>query len=384
MSATVRAHGRRRERGFNLVELMIATCIGGCLMTLVLGTVGRMSIAFNGSTRVAQVGQTLQASREVIGRSVRQAGFRLPDGFRTAALGDPDTSVATLQVLNDRDGTGMDGLRVFHADASFEASVTQLDVTATRATLTTVNGLQVGEVVVLVNPRLVTTPGVDAPVARYDACVVQVTAIDAVARTVDFSAAGGAPYNIASNPQCDEVRARTDDGSGTGDGETMLYRFAARAYRIDPTRLEQAVLQVSLSGELVAGDWQDFGVGFVNLQVATRYFEDGDAADLDGDGDAERDWYSAEAQESPDPTATRPANAVPVTLSLSLEARSLDQLPGAVAATSGHFTDSSNPSHNRLGDWAAVVLPGSEPYRAGHVYRWTTSLVDLRNLGVGR
>jgi prepilin-type N-terminal cleavage/methylation domain-containing protein len=381
----------RGERGVTLVELMVALLINGIFMVFVLGIYGQMSSAYRGQTTISEVQQSLQSARETILPELKQAGLGLPDGFR--AQGNNVTTIPALSVVNNADGSGPDLIRFYFADPTAQARVISiLDPNRQFATVDFVDTFAVGNVAVLVNPRMIGAPvgGGSADIAQFDACVVRVPAVDAATNTISFSATS-ADYNTADNVHCTEVQNATNSEGAAS--ETMMYRFVGRSYRIDPTRKALSVLQMSPSGELLANDWADQGVGFTDLQIASRYSEEADAQDLDADLDPTRDWYSGEAQETPDLTVTRPANAVLTQLSVSFTARTqfeMDILPSAQAPGFGDPTSIQTLNHNRLGDRQAVQLLGvadaSRPpeHQGDFVYRFSSTTVDVRNLGIGR
>ncbi len=379
----------RGQRGVTLVELMVALVVQSIFILFVLSLYTRMSTAYRAQGSVSDVQQTLQAARETVLPQLEQAGFGLPNGFK--ALGDGATVIPALSVINDADGTGPDLLRFYYADPTAQARVTSfIDANRQEAVVDFTGNFRVGDLVVMVNPRMIPVTGA-ADIAQYDACVARVTAIDASTNTIRFD--GSSPdYNTGSNDQCIDVQDATQT-EGPAASETMLYLFVGRSYRIDPARKELSVLQMSPSGELQPGDWTDVGIGFTDLQVATRYFEEGDTVDLDGDGDPQRDWYSAEAQETPDPTGSRPLNAVLTQVSVSFAVRTTYELDVVSSAQTPGFvvgTDPQSVAHNRIGDHPSLPLAGvpdsSRPpeHRGDHIYRFSTSTVNVRNMGVGR
>jgi len=367
---------------------MVTLVVQAIFILFVLGLYSRMSTAYRAQGEVSEVQQTLQAARDTILPQLGQAGFGLPDGFK--ALGDPVTVIPALSVVNDADGTGPDLLRFYYADPTAQARVTSFaDLNRQEAVVDFTGGFRIGDVVVLVNPRMNPVTGA-ADIAQYDACVVRVTAIDAGTNTIRFDSSSP-DYNTGANEQCSDVQDATQTEGAAS--ETMIYLFVGRSYRIDPARKELGVLQMSPSGELQPNDWVDMGIGFTDLQLATRYFEDGDAADLDGDGDPQRDWYSSEGQETPDPTGSRPANAVLTQVSVSFAVRTTVELDVVASGATPGFvvgTDPQTIAHNRVGDHPSLALAGvpdaSRPpeHRGDHIYRFSTSTVDVRNMGVGR
>jgi prepilin-type N-terminal cleavage/methylation domain-containing protein len=383
---------RANERGFTLVELMVGMLLTGMVMTFIFIVSGKMSTAYFGQSQVAEVQQTLRTARAAIAADARQAGFFISNGFRTAAFGDTDALVRPLQIVNDADGSGPDVLRVYYADASAGSRVQSIDPAARAfADVDSTASFAAGDVIVMVNSAI--TPAGEAGdtgSVAYEACVVRVTSVDPGAPgRLHFGGVGGAgdPYNAVGNPQCTTVEDATANEDPQPD--TVAYRFVGRSYRIDPDRKELGVLQGSPSGEMVEDDWTDLALGVTTIQMASRFFEDDDAVDLDGDGDPELDWYSSEGQESPDPSGERPAGAVLVELRVSLEARTQRGTRAVATARTAELGDTDDLDHNTVGDWAGVQLAGVDDadrpdgYAGSHIYRTAEALIDLRNLGVG-
>jgi hypothetical protein len=367
---------------------MVAMVISSLLVGVALSVTVRMTSAYRTQTEVAALQQSLRSARELIVRDVRRAGYRITR-LRTAT-GAFGTTTATdlppVMVLNAADDTGADEIRIFYGDASTSATVTAMTPTRDEVTVDDASAFAVGDVVVVSALTLVALGGELAPLAEYDACAVEIT--DIAGATVTF-ASTEAPYNTIDNPQCTAVAARL-----AAAADTTMLPLVARAYRVDPGREAVSVLQVSRSGNLdPEPDWEDLAAGATDLQFATRYYEDGDAVDLDDDGDATRDWYSAEGQETPDETGARPANAVPVNVSVSVAMRTPTDVSGVTSASTPAFIDDTSVEtveHNRYGDAPAIdlatVAVASRParHRGNYIYRGTTSTVDLRNVGVGR
>jgi hypothetical protein len=171
----------------------------------------------------------------------------------------------------------------------------------------------------------------------------------------------------------------------------MIYPLIGRSYRIDPARKELSVFQQSPTGGLVANDWTDLGIGFTDFQLASRYTEDADLVDEDGDGDPTRDWYSSENQEPGN--VDFPAGAVLTHLGVSFAVRTYENVNLVTSAQTPAFIDDTNATttiHNRRGDAASVLLEGvpdaarPDEHKGNRIYRWSSNVVDLRNLGVGK
>ena len=153
----VRRRGDRRgQRGLTLIELMISMLISSLLIGMVFSIYTRMSVGYRQQTLVTELQQTLRAAQTVVLREIRQAGFLIPDGFRTAALADTDPDVPPLSIINNADGTGPDAIRMYFADGTLQARVLGLaDISAfTSATVDDSDGFEVVSRAVLVNPTV--------------------------------------------------------------------------------------------------------------------------------------------------------------------------------------------------------------------------------------
>ena len=372
---------RRNQAGLTLVELMIAVVISTIIVAFLLGVHTRMSVAYRSQTGVSSVLQTLRAGRQFLQRDLRMAGFMIPG--QTVAVStaiDGSGQWPVLEITNNADGTGPDSFRVAYADPAITAAISGIDLNDHEVSVSDATPFAVGA------PILLT--------AANAACVAAVTSRIANSLFID-PGAGNAFNQSPDNGHCAAVAAQIDAGV-VGSAHPLI----SASYRIDPDRRGASVLQRSPSGGVVADDWEDLGVGFTNLQLASRYYEPGDTTDRDGDGDSERDWYSGENQESPDATATR-ADGSLTDVSLSIEVRSDNSVKTVGSSATPAFTDLARPKFNRTGDWGEAC-PGNpvadpcgvdlantidadrdERYRGTNIYRWSTTLIDLRNIGVG-
>lgn len=383
----------RSEAGTTLVELMIAMVISSIVVFFLFTIQGKMSAAYRGQGTISEVVQNLQAARQMLVLDIRMAGFGLAPS--TGAIGvastvDPTESLIGFSVTNDAYGDGNDTFRVLSGDTIDNIRVdtslpgtnfgnTFIDYAPASAAL----ALAIGQTIVVSGPNF--------------SCLLAITGFTGTDKFHFNDTGVGAPYNSAGNGHCDDVKAEA-----AANSVVTIQRLVSRSYRIDPVRTAAGYLQMSPSGETVPNDWIDLGVGFTNLQIATRYFETGDLVDSDGDGDHERDWYSSDNQAIPDPTGVRPVNAVLIQTSIALEGRgvfgNLSSIP-TIATTA--FTDLSNVDHNPIGDWGqacagapqdpcgihlAVTPDAARParYEGEHIYRYVKATVDLRNIGVGQ
>jgi prepilin-type N-terminal cleavage/methylation domain-containing protein len=372
-----RAGGRagRGERGFTLVELMVALVVSSLLVGMLFAIFIRMSVAYRGQQQVAEVQGKLAAARAKIEIDAKQAGLAMANGFYLAAQG-PGRIRSPLRVINNADGP--DEVAFYYADTSVRAPTVARTGSCTRRQcdkLESTDGFAVGDLVVMSTVSWVAAGPGSAQIARFEACVLQIS--DVGARSFELSQS--APWGSPGNTFCPN-----DPVPGT----TMFYKLAARHWRIDPTRPADGVLQLSTQGAMVGvADWQDQAYGFTDLQVATRFFEKDDGEETrDPDRDPTRDWYSGEDQElATDPAAPPELPKVPIQISISLVARTERDVEGIASSSTPSLTVTGNEGNNTIGDRAAIALPSALPALAGNrIYRYTTFQVDLRNLGVGR
>lgn len=390
-SSTTRVSGRNprslvrksAQAGFTLIELMISLLVAAILVAMAFSVYTQLSVAYRSQSEVSELQQTLRAAKLHISKHVRAAGHLIPNGF---ALNGQVELVPGLSVVNDdvpaENTFSPDRLTVFYADASAIAVINDRIPASPNTNTVEVDNAEdftLDDLAFIVNPRAapVTTAG-QAPIVGYDACLVKITNITLGSPgSIQFDGSG-APFNTSQNQHCDTALDLSRS--------PVMYRAMARSFRIAPdlTDRRKGLLQMSPTGGLVADDWQIIGVGFTNLQLAVRYFEEGDGVDADAlDTDPERDWYSG--------VTAPPVGAVPIEVTLSLELRpthNLDVVP--TATTPSFIEENGDVDHNRIGDWASVTLAGvddaarPEQYRGNHIYRWSTTRIDVRNLGVGR
>jgi len=409
--------GRRGQGGFTLIELMISLVITSMLVAMILGIFTTMSASYRTQQQVAELQQVLSAARAQVQKDLAQAGYQMAQGFRWA--GDGGTPVPALMITNGSNGP--DQLAVFYADPSAQAAVTSIPDPSKgpidHATVDGPDNFQAGDLVVLTVAGTTDTtlafesgtrppeePAVGDPnddsnllarIPLYYACVLQV---DHVTSTdVYFSTSG--TWGTSTNAFCDDVYKASNALKMNTIFGTMLYRFVGRAYRIDPTRKDLSVFQMSPSGGLVAGDWQDLGLGFTDFQIASRWYDTATGVDTaDTDTDPRRNWYSGDDQTTHCQASTaidplfKPENMfAALQVSFSFVVRT--QYPiveGAVTAATPALIDPARPQNGEVGDRPAIQLEGvsdaarPQELRGDHIYRYATTKVDVRNLGVGR
>jgi hypothetical protein len=342
---------------------------------MILSIFTRMSLAYREQQQIAQVQQTLAAARSMFERDAKQSGFAMSQGFKLPG----DVGFLHSPVVVTNNSTGPDQVGFYYGDPSIQAAVTL--TTSWASSQVTVDDGSVFSpnlLVVMSTPDVTTNANPisasEAKLAFFDACVLQVGSV--AGNVITFAAA--APWGGVSH--C----------STPSPNLTMIYKFAARAYRVDPSRPGEGVLQVSPTGNLQPNtvDWQDLGYGFTDIQVATQYFENGDAVDTtDPDTDPQRDWYSDGVQTTRTNKVAVGTNFIPpLQMSISLVARTDRDIEGLATSFTPALTVSGNTTNNIIGDHAAVDLSTTSDttLTGNRIYRYSTFRADFRNLGVGR
>jgi prepilin-type N-terminal cleavage/methylation domain-containing protein len=368
-----------RQRGFTLIELMVALVVSSLLVGMILAIFSRLSLAYRGQQQIAGVQQVLAAARATIEIDAKQAGLEMPQGFKFAA-DSLSKRRSPLRIVDS--STGPDMLFFYYADPSTQARVTTAVASWLPTPVITVDstdGFADDDYVVLSTiSGSIPTTGVDTPgadVATYDACVLRITSVLS-ATTMQFDI--NPPWGRASTDHC--TLATT---------QTMVYKFVARGYRIDTSSEDRArlgPLQQSDTGGLT-DSWTDLAYGFTDIQTALRVYDPDDAADPDGDNDMLRDWYSDNVQDArTNDVALPPSLVAPIQVSISLVARTDRDVEGIATAATPDLIEPNNPSNNSRGNRPSVALPSPDDpaLQGSRIYRYTTFQVDLRNLGVGR
>jgi len=171
---------RRRERGFTLIELMVALVVSALLVGMILAIFSRMSLAYRGQQQIAGVQQVLAAARATIELDAKQAGFAMPQGFTIARTG-LGTLQSPVQIFNS--STGPDQIAFFYAeyaDPTAPAVVTSVAGWPGSVEVDSTRGFADEDLVVLSTQDI---PSIDNPILRgppsakiatYDACVLQI------------------------------------------------------------------------------------------------------------------------------------------------------------------------------------------------------------------
>jgi prepilin-type N-terminal cleavage/methylation domain-containing protein len=379
---------KRGQRGFTLIELMVALVVSSLLVGMILAIFSRMSIAYRGQQQIAGVQQVLAAARATIEFDAKQAGLAVPQGFMFAG----DTRLhPPVSVINS--SVGPDQIAFFYADPSVQAVVQAPFAWGPTFTVDDASGFAVNDLVVVTTADMTTlglNPATDGNIAKYAACVLKVQS--KTLTTVTFFTTP--PYGSVNEVHC--------AGLPVPSATTMIYKFVAHGYRIDTTTAGNAALgplQLSQNGGLLLGadTWTTLAFGFTDIQTSLQVFHSATALmpppgdTLDPDTDPLRDWYSSGLQDTltqatplATPTQTPPDGLLQI--SISLVARTDRDVEGIATAATPPLIDPLNPNDNLLGDHASVALPSATDLAlmGSRIYRYTTFQVDFRNLGVGR
>jgi prepilin-type N-terminal cleavage/methylation domain-containing protein len=375
---------RRSERGFTLIELMVALVVSSLLVGMILAIFNRMSIAYRGQQQIAGVQQVLAAARATIELDAKQAGLELSQGFRYAGdAGTPTVPRSAVRVTDS--AVGPDTIGFYYADPTIQAAVT--GGAFPTVSLDQATGFALGDLVVLSKVDTTTT-GInagEANIATYEACLLRITAVQLSPAQMTFDI--NAPWGRPTENHCNAAPA----------AGMMIYKFVARAYRIDTSTPAQAALgplQLSPFGGLTgtaADAWTPLAYGFTDIQTALQLydkFEPGGGTDTaDPDVDPDREWYSGNDQTLlTQPGATLQPRDGFLQMSISLVARTDRDVEGISTAATPALIDAARPNNNSLGNHPSVTLPaaGDPALQGSRIYRYTTFVVDLRNLGVGR
>jgi prepilin-type N-terminal cleavage/methylation domain-containing protein len=372
---------RRRAggAGFSLLELMVTMALVGLTMAFVFRIFASSSVSFRAQSRIADIQQSLRSARSLLAEDLRMAGYMsrqlitrvdaTSSGFAGAGSVHPATGTAIgfwmRAVAIQNSSTGPDAIRVVYADGSC-SSPTLAPSNASQVTVASVACFKVGMVVAA------SYIGQKATRPAAAGCVLQVTSIDPINNRLTF--AGGNIWNSTGNPHCGDMNL---PGDWTTDGKMAIYPLVMHAYRIKPADA-RGVLQRSLTGGL-SNDWEDIAFGFTDLQLAARVAMDTDA---DGTADDAFEWRSGENMESP--TLSGASSAL-VSLRFSLVGRAATD--GVMAATTPSLLGEGDADNNPLGDHDAEVIADItdpvSPVRGEFVFRFISTVVDLRNIGTG-
>jgi len=366
---------RTGQRGFTLIELMIALLVSSLLVGMILAIFSRMSLAYRSQQQIAGLQQVLAAARATFELDAKQAGLGMTQGFKIAST---PTLQSPVQITNNSNSLGPDQIAFFYADTSTAGLIATNNLaTAPNVVLADLpTGFAADMLVVLTTVSTAANPlgtGINPDVATYDACVLKISTIaSAPSKQVNFYTT--APWGAPALTHCTNITP----------GRTMMYPFVAHAYRIDPTpaRLATGVLQQTSTGNLTSTEvWNDLAFGFSDIQTAVRTYNPA-GTDLDLDGDPLRNWYST-GQDTVTNLATAPAGSSLLGVSISLVAHTDRNVEGIATVLTPKLLGTP-AANNPLGDHDEVPLPAASALLPDQrIYRYTTFQIDFRNLGVG-
>ena len=269
----------RNQRGITLVEIMVALLLVSIAAAFTFGIQIRASGAFRDQATVAELQQTMRAVSDLLVKELRYAGYRALEVWTS---GSPMPPVAgngfyAIQVENGAGGYGSDVLRIQYGSEEKLARILPASgpYATAFATVDTVGGFQPNDIAIA-SDRLATSP-----LTLNRGCVVQITGTVTGPPAV-LQYAPVLPWNTVGNPQCALLNVDWNFGY------VSFSRAMLRTYRVKPGD-QRGLLEMSPSATVVANDWIPLAVGIVDLQVAIRLFQPGDATDSDGDGDPLRD-----------------------------------------------------------------------------------------------
>lgn len=408
---------RRAQRGLTLVELMIAVLVASLLIAFVFDIQGRMSNAFRSQTNIGSLQQGVRAANELIARDARLTGFMAPNGIRVSSkfLTSPPTGlvpdlvqldgpgnafVPALVIANNPAGMAPDRMQpdrvhFFYADPNplVHTVVVEFNDT-TSVVVSDASSFKDRDLLLFArrDPTLQPHPlGNDMPVmTNYFTCLVRATTVDTTTNVITF-ADTSEPFNTPGNEHCFANSATREAAIAVGTGEkTQVFRLVARAYQIDTSssaRLQIGPLERSETGGLLGeADWQEIGIGFVDLQISQRYVEEvPDPDDLDADGDTRADWYTSTPPPLPAMHFTQLGIGMVARTARSVEGVRTDAVPVLTRDNCAPGCTAANNPYGDAGEPKNMLMPEYNPeggpFRSSHVYRQSTSIVDIRNLG---
>ncbi len=357
-----------RQSGITMVEIMVAVLLVSIAAAFTFGIQVRTSGAFRDQATVAELQQTLRAVSDMMVRDLRLTGYRAL--MLRTANGSPTTDIYAVEVQNNAGGYGSDILRLQYGDDSKLAHVPQnAAMTRDQTEVDALGGFAQGDL------AIASTRTVGAK--QQHGCILLITGTNAGPPATLGHAGTQTPWNANLNPQCDDIWPLWNDSYLT------FSKAVLRSYRIRPGDV-RGVLEMSPSGGAVANDWTPLAVGIVDMQVAIRVDQPGDATDEDGDGDPTKDWFSGDNMNG---ARLLVANSNIIQVSVTFLAKSSKEVGGATLPRTPDLFDASKPlTQNSVGDHAGTTLPVTDttsPYYGTFIYRTYTSTVDLRNVGVG-
>jgi len=390
---------RGRQAGFTLIELMVGLVVASIAVGFIFRIYATSAVAYRSLSQVAEVMQSLRTAKQTMTKELRTAGLYaryVNTLVNTGTAGHIETGGTApgsvfmynpIQVVNSNSSS--DELRIIYGDPNTQVLVPTTAVafatSPTAVTVASTAGFAAGNLVIAVHT---TDNGV---AVRGAGCLLKLTAVTPTVLTYDAS---GAPYNSATNPHCWHLGSNSVGpvvhADKWNDGKVIIMKAKVRSYRIKPSDA-RGVLQMSeTQGQ--SNDWQDLAFGFVDMQFALQVYEPAaaDAADADGFNGGAIDWYSGSNLSTlvlNDSTAATGKEVLQARVNLL--ARTIAEVEGVgTTVTPSMLGDSTKPNSNPIGDHDSVTISSisntASPYYGNYSYRMVGTVVDLRNLGIGR
>jgi prepilin-type N-terminal cleavage/methylation domain-containing protein len=369
---------RALQGGFTLVELMVSLVVVSIAVGFTFHIYSTSASAYHSQQRISELQQSLRTAKDVVVKDIRMAGYvaaqihDLPAGA---------VAIPPFGAVDNADGTGPDTFTIAYADMSCSAHIKTGGpaFNSAESSVDSTSCFQTGDIAFAVR----VPPAAD----HGQGCVLEITNVQPNAGgTGHLQHHPAAPWNDNQNHQCDNISANWSDGN------TVFTKFTIKTYRIAPpgyAGYQRGILQVNATGGVDPTAWQDLAYGFTDMQIAMRVYDPA-GIDLDGDGDPLRNWYSGANMNNVLSVAGRELLQV----RLTLVARTTWPIDGVMSQSTPDLSGAPAAlNNNSIGDEAptALVDAAGQPAitdkndrRWGqHIFRSSTSLIDMRNLGVG-
>ncbi|MCD6224881.1 MAG: prepilin-type N-terminal cleavage/methylation domain-containing protein, partial [Deltaproteobacteria bacterium] len=254
-----------KNKGFTIVELMIAMAIVSLVMAAIVSAFISQQESYDTQEQVAVMQQNGRAAMSALSLDVRIAGF----GLGNASTSYYDTSAGAtvyLQAVASHNNytNGTDRIDICYSDPSGTTEITD-DMPNSSAILKvdTVNGFAAGDLLIITNGT--------------NASILEVTAVNASALTIQHN-----PGGDTINPP----GGHNIFPAGGYPAGSKLFKVKLKSYDIDFTDPFHPQMRMDPDGPLGSDAFQPFADNIEDLQFA-YIFSDGDEAnsadETDGD-----------------------------------------------------------------------------------------------------